>query len=184
VNFIRRQDAPQIMAQIAERPPLVGRLQAAERRNMHHLDPKGEPAGAGPDIEPFGRKIGLDHRLDTLARRPRFGEAHQQGAADAGEEGAEGRLQQRVLVAEIMQDQRRRDIAARGDANQRGLDIAEFSNRRDGCLDDLPAPDILGRMAGFPSLHDRLHKSAWCYRPGVILGCYHWALVKNKGFIN
>ena len=72
------------------------------------------------------REAGIDDGLNALAwrRRELSPRAHLFG--DAPGQGAEGRFQQTVLVAEVMRDQSRRHTCTSGDLRKRRAHIAKF----------------------------------------------------------
>ena len=110
-----RHELPQRMAEVGEHPLLIDVLHALEPRRVDHLPPEGEPDAAGARVELLRRERRVDHRLDALARGSRRPEPLGRGAGETRGEAPERRLEQPVLVVEIVGDQPGRDAGPLAD---------------------------------------------------------------------
>ena len=139
----RRHDAAERVAKIGEHARLVDVLHAAEPGRMDDLSPEGEPDAARARLELLGRQCRVDDRLDALARAPRRAEPRRDAARQPPGEVAERRLEEAVLVVEIVRNQPRRDLRPLADEGERGGVEARLGERVDRRLDQLPATKIL-----------------------------------------
>ena len=145
------------VAQIGEHASLVGPLDPHQARLMRHLAPESEPSAAGALVELLGPEIGVDDRLHPAARCRRELEALVDLIGYAPGQGPEGRLQQSVLVPEIVRDQPGGDAGSLGDLSERAADIADLRQAVDRDRDQLPAALLFRllpprrRISGFPA---------------------------------
>ena len=121
---------------------------------MDRLPPEGEPDRTGVLIHLLRREVGVDHRLKPRARCAGRAEAEGRRPAEAGGETAQRRLEQPVLVTEIMRDEARRDARLLGDeAERRGIE-ADLGHDENGGVDQLLAANIFR----IPARHAALHR--------------------------
>ena len=129
--------------QVREHAPLVDVLDALEAGRMQHLAPEGEPDARRAPVELLRREVGVDDRLDATARRPRRRKPRRRRPPEPRRHRPQGRLEQTLLVAEIVRDEPWRDAGAPGDVAERAGGKAHVGEGIDRRLDQLPAPDLL-----------------------------------------
>ena len=115
---------------------------------MQHLAPEGEPRGAGALVELLRREVDVDDRLHAAARRVGLRQALPHAHRQRARQRAEGRLEQSVLILEVMCDQARGDVGTAGNLRQSGADPAHFGETIDRDLDELYAPRLLPFVPG------------------------------------
>ena len=116
--------------------------------HVQHLAPEGEPCGAGALIELLRGKVDVDDRLHAAARRVRLLQALPHAYRQRARQRTERRLEQAVLVLEVMCDQARRDVGTAGNLRQSCADPADFGETVDGDLDELHAPRLFPFVPG------------------------------------
>ena len=117
---------------------------ACSRGRMDDLAPEGEPDAARARLELLRRERRVDHRLDALARASAPPRSRADDAArEPRGEAAERRLEQPVLVVEIVRDQPRRDAVPAGRSGRAWWRRSPLGERVDRRLDQLPPTKIL-----------------------------------------
>ena len=111
---------------------------------MDHLPPEGEPDAARARIEFFRGQRRLNDGLHALARAARRAQTRGESAGETRGEAAQRRLEQTVLVGEIVGDEAGRDARLLPDEGERRRGEALGRHRIDGRLDQLAAAEILG----------------------------------------
>jgi hypothetical protein len=123
---------------------------------LQQLAPEREPGIARALVEFLRRQVRVDDRLDAPARRVCQSQVRAYPVVDPPAERAERRLEESVLVAEIVGDEARRDAGAPRDLRERGADEAELGEAVDRNLDQLPAAIFLGGFARPVAAADRI----------------------------
>ena len=93
---------------------------------MQHLAPKGQPRGTGSLRKLLQRQIGVNDRLDSRSRCADEPQPRPDMMFHSSRQGAKSRVQQTVLVAEIMRHQAGRDPRAARDLGERRADESQF----------------------------------------------------------
>ena len=147
-RFLGRHQRAERMAQVGQHAALIDVLDAEQARLVPDVSPKGQPDLAGRAVELFGREVRVDHCLQTLARPLRLRETQAQPCAEPRQQQAERRLEQPLLVAEIMRHQSRRHARAPRDLDQRRADEPHFGQAVDRHFDELSGAAIVSDRRG------------------------------------
>src|SRR5581483_196971 len=98
------------MPQVRQHAALVDILHTFQTMYMQHLAPVSEPCASGALSEFLRTEVGIDDGLDTPARGVSASHAGAHTVRQAPTERTERRLEQAVLVVEVMRHQTRRDL--------------------------------------------------------------------------
>jgi hypothetical protein len=131
------------VAQVRQHAALVDVLHALEAGGVDHLPPERQPHAAGAPVELLGGQVHVDDGLDALPRKAGGAQARGGGPSQPRRHGAQRRLQQPVLVAEIMGEEAGGNAGPLGDVAQGAGGEPHIGDGLDGRLDQLPAADVL-----------------------------------------
>ena len=126
-RVVRRYELPQRTAQIRQGALLVHGLHADQVRRLQHLAPEREPGRAGALGELLLRQVGIDHRLDARPRRADLPHSRPDVVPHPPRQRTKGRIEEAVLVAEVVRHQPRGNARPPCDLRKRCADIPEFS---------------------------------------------------------
>ena len=143
MRLVAGQELTQRMAQVRQHPPLIGGLHAPQPLDVQHLAPEREPRVGGALVELLRREVRVDDRLHAATRRAREPQLGADVGVHAAAEVAERRLEQAVLVAEIVRNQSGGHAGPAGDLRERASHEAKFSETIDRDLDQLLAAVLL-----------------------------------------
>ena len=126
LRFVLRHQFLEGAAQVRQSALLVHRLHALQRLDLQYLAPEGEPGSARALLEFLRREVRVDDGLNAPARGAHLAQARTDLIAHAPRQRSKRRIQQTILVAEVVSDQARRHAGAGGNLRKRRAHVPKF----------------------------------------------------------